>query len=63
MIPFPRFGYRLRSRTKRNVSKILAKFGVPNKLIRLLKVLRATFVAKFTVDDVTQSLDCIIGDM
>ena len=41
--------------------KILAKFGVPNKIISLLKVSHANFVLKFTVDDVTQSLDCIIG--
>ena len=33
--------------------KILAKFGVPNKLISLLKVLHANFVIKFTINDVT----------
>ena len=33
---------------------------IPNKLIGILKVLHANFVVKFTVDDVTQSLDCII---
>ena len=31
--------------------KILAKFGVPNKIINLLKILHANFVVKFTVDD------------
>ena len=41
--------------------KILAKFGVPNKLVSLLKVLLANFVVKFAVNDLTQSLDCIIG--
>ena len=33
--------------------KILAKFGVLNKLISLLKVLHANFVIKFTINDVT----------
>ena len=41
--------------------KILAKFGAPNELTSLLKVLHASFVVKFTVDDVTLLLDCIIG--
>ena len=41
--------------------KILPKFGVPNKLMSLLKVLHANFVVRFTIDDVTQSLDCIIS--
>lgn len=40
--------------------KILPKFGVPNKLMSLLKVLHANFVLKFTADDDIQSLDCII---
>ena len=40
--------------------EILAKFDIPNKIIRLMKVLHANFVVKFTVDDVTQCLDCII---
>ena len=40
---------------------ILAKFGVPPKLIRLLKVLHADFKVTFTVNDVTQTLECIIG--
>ena len=39
--------------------KILAKFGVPNKITSSLKVLHANFVLKFTVNYVTQSLDCI----
>ena len=37
------------------------KFGVPNTIISLLKVLHANFIVKFTVDDNTQSVDCIIG--
>ena len=41
--------------------EILAEFDILNKIIRLLKVLHANFVVKFTVDDVTQCLDCIIG--
>ena len=41
--------------------KILVKFGFPNELFSLLKVLHANFVVKYTVDDVTQSFDCIIG--
>ena len=39
--------------------KIFAKFGVANKIINLFKFFHANFVVKFTVDDVTQSLDCI----
>ena len=41
--------------------KILARFGVPNKIISILKVLHASFLVKFIFDDVAQSLDCIIG--
>ena len=41
--------------------KIITKFDVPNEIISLLKVLYANFVVRFTVDDVTQSRDCIIG--
>ena len=40
---------------------ILARFGVPPKLISLLKALYANFKVKFTVDEVTQTLECIIG--
>ena len=41
--------------------KILEKFGVPKKLINLLKALHAKFTVIFTVDDITHTLDCIIG--
>ena len=37
--------------------KILSKFGVPEKLINLLKALHTNFVVTFTVDDVTQIMD------
>ena len=40
--------------------KILTTFDVPKKMISLLKMSYANFVVKFTVDDVTQTLDCII---
>ena len=40
---------------------ILARFGVPPKLISPLKVLYANFKVKLTVDEVTQTLECIIG--
>ena len=34
---------------------ILAKFGVPSKVISLLKVLHSDFKVKFTVDEITQT--------
>ena len=40
---------------------ILEKFGVPAKLVSLLKALHTEFKVKFTVDEVTQTLNCIIG--
>ena len=40
---------------------ILTKFGVPKKLISLLKALHKDFKVKFTVDEITQTLNCIIG--
>ena len=40
---------------------ILAKFGVPPKLISLLRALHVDFKVKFTVDKVTKTLECIIG--
>ena len=40
---------------------ILSKFGVPEKLISLLKALHNDFKVKFTIDEVTQTLECIIG--
>ena len=40
---------------------VLKKFGVPEKLITLLKALHKNFEVKFTVDEVTQTLKCTIG--
>ena len=40
---------------------ILEKFGVPLKLIRLLKSLHANVQVKFTVNEITKSIECIIG--
>ena len=40
---------------------ILEKFGVPPKLIRLLKSLHANVQVKFTVNEVTNTIECIIG--
>ena len=40
---------------------ILEKFGVPPKLIRLLKSLHANVQVKFTVNEVTNTIQCIIG--
>ena len=40
---------------------VLAKFGVPPKLIRLLQSLHAHVEVKFTVNEVTQTIECIIG--
>ena len=38
---------------------ILTKFGIPKKL-DLLKVLHNDFTVKFTVDDVTSTIACVI---
>ena len=51
----PSFAY------QENAQENSVNFGVPNKIITSLKVLDANFIVKFTVDDVTKSLDCIIG--
>ena len=40
---------------------ILERFGVPLKLVNLLKALHDAFKVKFTVDEVTQTMNCIIG--
>ena len=40
---------------------ILQKFGVPPKLISLLRSLHEKFEVKFTVDDVTHVMACTIG--
>ena len=40
---------------------ILEKFGVPAKLIRLLKCLHNNFTVKFSIDEVTHTLICSIG--
>ena len=39
----------------------LQKFGVPPKLISLLKSLLDEFEVKFTIDDVTHTISCTIG--
>ena len=41
--------------------KILLKFGVPTKLVQLLKSLHANVNITFTVNHVTHTIDCIIG--
>ena len=41
--------------------EILLKFGVPPKLVRLLKSLHAHVEVKFTVNDITNTVECIIG--
>ena len=40
---------------------ILQRFGVPEKLVNLLKSLHDAFKVKFTIDDVTQTMNCTIG--
>ena len=40
---------------------ILEKFGVPAKLVRLLKSLHANVKVKFTVNEVTNTIQCVIG--
>ena len=41
--------------------KILAKFGVPQKILRLLIRLHADFDVQFEVDGITQRIKCIVG--
>ena len=41
--------------------KILLKFGVPEKIVNLLKCLHKRVTVKFTVDGVTHELSSIIG--
>ena len=41
--------------------KVLEQFGVPAKLISILKALHNNFEVKFTVDDNTQIVLCTIG--
>ena len=40
---------------------VLLKFGVPPKLVQLLKALHAHVNIAFTVNDITQTIDCVIG--
>ena len=40
---------------------VLERFGVPAKLIRLIRVLHDSFRVKFDIDGVSCILDCIIG--
>ena len=40
---------------------VLEKFGVPMKLIRLLKSLHANVQVKFIVNDITNTIECVIG--
>ena len=40
---------------------ILERFGVPFKLVNLLKALHKAFKVKFTVDDVIETMNCSIG--
>ena len=41
--------------------QVLEIFGIPAKLIRLLKSLHAHFEVKFVINDVTKSIESIIG--
>ena len=41
--------------------KILTKFGVPKKLVDLLRALHSNFKVKLKVDDVISMIACIIG--
>ena len=41
--------------------KVLLKFGVPHKLVRLLVSLHAHVNISFTVNEVTNTINCIIG--
>ena len=41
--------------------EVLRKFGVPDKLIQLLKSLHAHVDVKFVVNEVTHTIQCIIG--
>ena len=40
---------------------ILLKYGVPNKLMNLLKALHSDFVVKYTIDDIAQTIRNTIG--
>ena len=40
---------------------ILTKFGVPKKLVNLLRALHNGFTVKYTVDDVISTIACVIG--
>ena len=40
---------------------ILIKFGLPKKLVDLLRALHIDFKVKFTVDDVISTIACVIG--
>ena len=41
--------------------KVLAKFGVPEKLIRLLKALHVNFIVKITISEIIHYIDSIVG--
>ena len=41
--------------------RILDRFGVPFKLVSILKSLHNNINVKFTVDDITHNLNCVIG--
>ena len=41
--------------------QILSRFGVPDKLVSLLVALHEHVYVKFTVDDVTHTISCVIG--
>ena len=41
--------------------ELLAKFGVPDKLVRLLKALHRDVTVKFEVDGITHEIKCTIG--
>ena len=41
--------------------KVLEKFGVPPKLLRLLKSLHAHVEVSFVVNEITQTIECVIG--
>ena len=41
--------------------KVLFKFGVPVKLVKLLEALHAHVNITFTVNDITNTIECIIG--
>ena len=41
--------------------KVLRKFGVPDKVVRLIEALHVKVTFEFTVSGVTHSLNCSIG--